>query len=49
VSQILQRVSAGAAWKILPSFYPAWVRGQEKAVTVATKSGQVPTDETGKG
>jgi len=39
VSQILQRVSAGAALRILFPFYPAWVRGQEKAVTVAAKSG----------
>jgi len=47
-SQILQKVSAGAAWRILP-FYPAYVRGQEKAVTVAAKLGQFTADETGKG
>jgi len=43
-------VSAGATWRIilLPS-YPAQVRGQEKAVTVAAKSGQFTTDKTGKG
>jgi len=47
-SRILQRVSAGAARRILP-FYPASVRGQEKAVAVAAKSGQFTADETGKG
>jgi len=46
--QILQRVSAGATRKILP-FYPAWLRRQEKAVTVAAKLGQFTADETGKG
>jgi len=49
VNNILQRVSAGAARKILLQFYPTLVREQEKAVTVATKSGQFTTDETGKG
>jgi len=36
------------ARKILP-FCPAYVREQEKAVTVAAKSGQCTTGETGKG
>jgi len=47
-SQILQRVFAGAARRIV-SFYPALVRGPEKAVTVAAESGQFTADETGKG
>jgi len=31
-----------------PPFYPAEVRGQEKVVTVAAKSGHFIADETGK-
>jgi len=42
-------VFAGAARKILLTFYPADVRRQEKAVTVAAKSGQFTADKTGKG
>jgi len=49
VSQILQRVSTGATRRILLPFYPAYVRGEEKAVTMALKSGQFTTDETEKG
>jgi len=40
---------AGAARKILFPFYPAYVSGQEKAVTVAAKSSQFTAGETGKG
>jgi len=40
---------AGAAGRILFPFYHAWVRGQEKAVTVAAKSGQFTAGEMGKG
>jgi len=40
-------VFTGAARKIL--FYLAYVRGQEKAVTVAAKSEQFTVDEMGKG
>jgi len=46
VSQILQRMSASAAIRNLQPFYHAKVRGQEKAVTVAVKSGQFTADET---
>jgi len=49
MSQILQRVSAGAARRILLPFYPTKVRGQEKAVTVAARLEQFRPDETGKG
>jgi len=49
VSQILQRVSARAVRRILLPFYPAYIRVQEKAVTVAPKSGQFIADEVGKG
>jgi len=47
VSLILQWVSTSAARRILP-FYPAQVRGQEKAVTMATKSGQFTAGKMGK-
>jgi len=39
----------GTARRILLPFYPEYVRGQEKAVTVAAKSGQFTSDETEKG
>jgi len=48
VSQILQRVSAGTARIIFLPFYPAEVRGQEKDVTMAAKSGQFIADKMGK-
>jgi len=48
VNSILQMASAGAAKRILFPFYPAQIRGQEKAVTVAAKSGQFTADETGR-
>jgi len=38
-----------AEGRILLPFYPAWVRGQEKAATVAAKSGQFTADEMEKG
>jgi len=37
-----------AARRILLPFYPAEVRGQKKAVTVAAKSRQFAADNTGK-
>jgi len=46
VSHILQRVSAGAAWRI--PFYSALVREQKKAVIMAAKSRQFTADKTGK-
>jgi len=46
----MQMRSAGAARRIILPFYPAQVRGQDKAVTVAAKTGQqFRAAETGKG
>jgi len=39
----------GAKRRILLPFYPALVRGQKKAVTVAAKSGQFTAGEVGWG
>jgi len=41
--------SGHALTAILLSFYPAYARGQEKAVTVAAKSGHFTVGETRKG
>jgi len=41
-------MTAGAARRILLPFYPAQVRGQKKAVTVAEQSGQFTASEMGK-
>jgi len=42
-------MSAGATRRILLPIYPAYVRGQEKAVIGAAKSGQLIAGEMGKG